>query len=98
MRVEAVSAIACANDYMALGALDVLAERGISVPGDVAVTGFDDLEITRVAVPPLTTVRQPTEALGREGLRRLVALMNGAEQPLSTELVAEIVERRSCGC
>ena len=98
MRVEAVSAIACANDYMALGALDVLSERGISVPGDVAVTGFDDLEITRVAVPPLTTVRQPTEALGREGLRRLVALMNGTEQPLSSELVAEIVERRSCGC
>ncbi len=98
MRVEAVSAIACANDYMALGALDVLAERGISVPADIAVTGFDDLEITRVAVPPLTTVRQPTEALGREGLRRLVALMNGTEQPLSSELVAEIVERRSCGC
>ena len=98
MRVEAVSAIACANDYMALGALDALAERGISVPGDIAVTGFDDLEITRVAVPPLTTVRQPTEALGREGLRRLVSLMNGAEQPLATELVAQIVERRSCGC
>ena len=98
MRVEAVSAIAAANDYMALGALDVLAERGISVPGDVAVTGFDDLEITRVAVPPLTTVRQPTEALGREGLRRLVSLMNGVEEPLSSELVAQIVERRSCGC
>jgi sigma-B regulation protein RsbU (phosphoserine phosphatase) len=98
MRVEAVSAIACANDYMALGALDVLAERGIAVPADIAVTGFDDLDITRVAVPPLTTVRQPTEALGREGLRRLVALMNGVEQPLSSALDAQIVERRSCGC
>jgi DNA-binding LacI/PurR family transcriptional regulator len=98
MRVEAVSAIACANDYMALGALDALAERGVSVPGDIAVTGFDDLEIARLAVPPLTTVRQPTEALGREGLRRLVGLMNGAQEPLTSELVAQIVERRSCGC
>ncbi len=98
MRVEAVSAIACANDYMALGALDTLAERGVAVPSDVAVTGFDDLDITRIAVPPLTTVRQPTEALGRDGLRRLVSLMNGAEEPLTSELVAQIVERRSCGC
>ena len=98
MRVDALGAIASANDYMALGALDALAERGISVPGEVAVTGFDDLDMTRVAVPPLTTVRQPTEALGREGLRRLVALMNGGDEPMSSELVAQIVERRSCGC
>jgi DNA-binding LacI/PurR family transcriptional regulator len=98
MRVEAVSAIAAANDYMALGALAVLAERGVAVPGDIALTGFDDLDITRIAVPPLTTVRQPTEALGRDGLRRLVSLMNGGEEPLSSELVAQIVERRSCGC
>jgi len=83
---------------MALGALDALAERGVSVPSEIAVTGFDDLDITRCAVPPLTTVRQPTEALGREGLRRLVSLMNGAQEPLKGELVAQIVERRSCGC
>lgn len=97
-RAEAVTAIVCANDYMALGVLDALAERGIAVPGDIAVTGFDDIDVTRVAVPPLTTVRQPTEALGRDGLRRLVALMNGGEEPLASELVAQLVERRSCGC
>jgi DNA-binding LacI/PurR family transcriptional regulator len=57
VRMESVSAIAAANDYMALGALDALAERGISVPSEIAVTGFDDLDITRCAVPPLTTVR-----------------------------------------
>ncbi|HEY3666287.1 MAG TPA: substrate-binding domain-containing protein [Polyangiaceae bacterium] len=98
MRVEAVSAIVAANDYMALGALDSLAERGVSVPSEVAVTGFDDLDITSIAVPPLTTVRQPTEVLGRDGLRRLVSLMNGGEEPLMSELVAQVVERRSCGC
>jgi hypothetical protein len=80
--VEGVSAIACANDYMALGALDELRERGISVPGEIAVTGFDDVEALRSARPPLTTVAQPTEALGREGLKRLVTLMNRGEEPL----------------
>lgn len=65
---KTLQAIACANDYMALGALDALRERGISVPTDLALTGFDDLEATRSVVPPLTTVRQPTEELGREGL------------------------------
>ncbi|HTA91599.1 MAG TPA: substrate-binding domain-containing protein [Polyangiaceae bacterium] len=98
VRVESINALAAANDYMALGALDALADRGISVPAEIAVTGFDDLDITRCAVPPLTTVRQPTGALGRDGLRRLVSLMNGAEEPLHSELVAQIVERRSCGC
>jgi len=97
-RIEALNAIASANDYMALGALDALAERGANVPSDLAVTGFDDLDITRCAVPPLTTVRQPTEALGRDGLRRLMQLMNGAEEPAVSELSAEIVQRRSCGC
>jgi DNA-binding LacI/PurR family transcriptional regulator len=98
VRIESLSAIAAANDYMALGVLDALAERGIAVPTELAVTGFDDLDVTRCAVPPLTTVRQPTEALGRDGLRRLASLLNGLDEPLETELVAEIVERRSCGC
>jgi len=98
MRIDAVRAIACANDYMALGALEALRERGVAVPSDVALTGFDDIDATRSIVPPLTTVRQPTEQLGREGLRRLVALMNDGDEPLSTKVVARIVERRSCGC
>ncbi len=98
VRVGAVDAVAAANDYMALGALDALAERGVTVPSDVAVTGFDDLDITRTATPSLTTVRRTTDALGREGLRRLVSLMNGSAEPFDSELAAQIVERRSCGC
>ncbi len=98
VRPESLNAIVAANDYMALGALDALAERGVAVPAEIAVTGFDDLDITRCAVPALTTVRQPTETLGRDGLRRLVSLMNGAEEPLKSELLAQAVERRSCGC
>ena len=98
MKVDAVSALVAANDYMALGALDALRERGVSVPGDIAVTGFDDVDAGKCAVPPLTTVRQPTDALGRDGLKRLVALMDGKDEPRLTRLPTTIVGRRSCGC
>jgi DNA-binding LacI/PurR family transcriptional regulator len=98
MKVDAVSAIVAANDYMALGAMDALRERGIAVPGDVAVTGFDDVDAGKCAVPPLTTVQQPTEAMGREGLKRLVALMDGKDEPRLTRLPTTTVGRRSCGC
>ncbi|MEP7052620.1 MAG: substrate-binding domain-containing protein [Pseudomonadota bacterium] len=98
MAVDAVSAIACANDFMALGAMDALRDRGVAVPSHVAVTGFDDGEVGKCAVPPLTTVQQPTELMGREGIRRLLAAMDGhAEKPL-TRLAAPLVGRRSCGC
>ncbi len=95
---EAATAIVCADDSMALGALEALRERGVAVPADVAVTGFDDVDSIRGVVPPLTTVRQPLDALGRDGFRRLTALMNGEEQPLTGKMVAQMVVRRSCGC
>lgn len=98
MAIDAVSAIACANDYMALGAMDALRERGISVPSKVAVTGFDDGEVGKCAVPPLTTVQQPTETMGREGMRRLLAVMDGDAQTRLTRLPTTMVTRRSCGC
>jgi DNA-binding LacI/PurR family transcriptional regulator len=98
MEVEAVSAIASANDYMALGLIEALRERGLGVPGDIAVTGFDDVEAGKCAVPPLTTVQQPTDAMGREGMRRLLALMDGKTEPRLSRLSTTIVGRRSCGC
>lgn len=98
MAVDAVSAIACANDYMALGAMDALRERGVSVPGDIAVTGFDDIDLGRCTVPPLTTVAQPTEGMGREGLQRLLSLIAGKSEPKVTRLPTSVVGRRSCGC
>jgi DNA-binding LacI/PurR family transcriptional regulator len=98
MAVDAVSAIACANDYMALGAMDALRERGIAIPTSVAVTGFDDGEVGKCAVPPLTTVQQPTEAMGRDGMRRLLAVLNGEAEVDVTRLPTTLVGRRSCGC
>ena len=98
MAVEAVSAIACANDYMALGAMDALRERGISIPSRVAVTGFDDGEVGKSAIPPLTSVQQPTEVMGREGMLRLLAAMDGLGETQVTRLPTTMVGRRSCGC
>jgi DNA-binding LacI/PurR family transcriptional regulator len=96
--VDAVSAIVSANDYMALGAMEALRERGISIPGEVAVTGFDDVDPGRCAVPPLTTIQQPTAAMGREGIKRLLSLMEGRDEPRLTQLPTTTVLRRSCGC
>jgi DNA-binding LacI/PurR family transcriptional regulator len=98
MQVEAVRAIAAANDYMALGVMDALRGRGISVPTDIAVTGFDDIDLGRCTVPPLTTVQQPTEALGREGVKMLLSLIERRNEPKLTRLPTTIVGRRSCGC
>jgi DNA-binding LacI/PurR family transcriptional regulator len=89
-----LDAVFVANDNMAAGALSVLRERGYRVPDDVAVVGFDDLEIAARTDPPLTTVHQPIRALGGEMARMLTALLAG-QQPSSLILPTRLVIRRS---
>jgi DNA-binding LacI/PurR family transcriptional regulator len=72
-----VDAVFAASDSMAAGALRVLKSAGRSVPGDVAVVGFDDSLIARYTSPPLTTVAQPIRQLGSEMAKRLVSLIDG---------------------
>lgn len=91
-------ALVAANDYMALGALEALEARGISVPGDVAVVGFDDIEDGRFSSPPLTTVRQPLYQQGEAALDRVLAQLEGRPVELETVHATELVIRRSCGC
>ncbi len=91
-------AIVAANDGMALGALDALRARGLPVPGDIAVTGFDDLAPSRFANPPLTTVRQPVEAMAAAAVDLLRRKLNGQAVPLCTALPVRFLNRRSCGC
>ncbi|GAB2451392.1 LacI family DNA-binding transcriptional regulator [Nocardioides hungaricus] len=91
-RDPAVDAVFCANDLMAVGALQALREAGRRVPEDVAVVGFDDAPIARSAHPPLTTVHQSPEEMGREMVALLLATMADpdADHPgrmLSTRLV-----------
>lgn len=77
---------------MAMGALHVLRERGMRVPDDVALIGFEDSKVALHTDPPLTSVHQPTEAMGRQMVQLLIARINGEplEQPvviLDTHLV-----------
>jgi diguanylate cyclase (GGDEF)-like protein len=94
-----VDAIVCANDVMALGALDELDRRGIRVPRDLSLVGFDDLDFARYARVPLTTVRQPVTEQVRHAVRSLAGALHGT--PLTTRAITfetEFVRRRSCGC
>ncbi len=95
-RPAAPTAIFAFNDNMAVGALRAARERGLDVPGDLSVVGFDDVEIAAVVTPALTTVRQPLQELGRVAAGVLYRLLDG--QPLDAtriELSTRLIERAS---
>ena len=89
-----LDAVFAASDKMAAGALRVLIESGRSVPADVAVVGFDDLGIAEQTDPPLTTIHQSIQALGKEMARMLIAVIAG-DQPASLILPTRLVRRGS---
>jgi DNA-binding LacI/PurR family transcriptional regulator/signal transduction histidine kinase len=91
-------AIISANDAMALDAIDALRERGVRVPDQVRVVGFDDIEEARYAIPPMTTVRQPSREQGSRAAELLLDLLDGKPVPRKVVLPTELVVRRSCGC
>jgi len=92
-------AVVCANDQMAIGVLRELQRAGVSIPADVAVTGFDDVYPSRVVEPPLTTVSQPFRDLGSRATRRLLnRVKNPALAPRAEVLPTQVVIRASCGC
>ncbi|HEU5202954.1 MAG TPA: LacI family DNA-binding transcriptional regulator [Candidatus Limnocylindrales bacterium] len=83
------TAIACANDPLAMGALARLAELGIAVPGRVSVAGFDDVPVAAITSPSLSTVRLPLREMGRRGFREAARLLSGEhleQAVLPTEL------------
>lgn len=89
-----VDAVVCANDLMAIGALRACHERGLDVPGDVAVTGFDDIAGTDFLTPALTTVRQPFADVGIHAVELLAKLLAGG-QPEHRTLATEFIVRDS---
>jgi DNA-binding LacI/PurR family transcriptional regulator len=93
---EPFDAIFACSDLIAIGALTALADRGIDVPGDVSVVGFDDIPAASLVHPPLTTMRQDTTAAGQVMVEQLIRLIDGkpAESGL---LVPELKVRASCG-
>lgn len=88
------TAIFVANDQMALGALRALADAGRRVPEDVSVVGFDDIADAAEFRPPLTTVRQDFDALGRRAVAALVAAIEGGA-PVAETVPTSLIERRS---
>ncbi|WP_406161341.1 substrate-binding domain-containing protein [Streptomyces sp. NBC_00882] len=93
---EPPTAVFACSDRMALGVYEALAERGLRVPDDISVVGFDDLPEARWTAPALTTVRQPLSEMAATALRLLVRMMEG-DRPESTrtELSTRLVERAS---
>jgi signal transduction histidine kinase/DNA-binding LacI/PurR family transcriptional regulator len=91
-------AIACSNDRMAFGVLEVLEQRGIKVPDSVAVTGFDDINEAQSMGVPLTTVRQPFYEAGNRAFDALLKKIGGGQVDPVTLLSANLVIRWSCGC
>ncbi|MFC5289672.1 LacI family DNA-binding transcriptional regulator [Actinokineospora guangxiensis] len=90
------SAVFAASDQMALGVYEALRRRGLRVPDDVSVVGFDDLPEARWSSPPLTTVRQPMAEMGRLAVRTLHRLVRGEEvDSPRVELATELVIRDS---
>jgi sigma-B regulation protein RsbU (phosphoserine phosphatase) len=89
--------IAC-NDQMAIGAMSVLSERSVKIPEDIAVVGFDDIELHRTISPPLTTVRQPLQREGRRAAEYLLSLISGEYVESVEVLKTDLILRESCGC
>jgi LacI family transcriptional regulator len=92
-------AVFAGDDEAAVGVLAALNEAHLRVPEDIAVVGFDDQRMSPYLTPPLTTVRAPTEEVGREAARQLVQMLRGNPVHSTTKLLpTEIIIRRSCGC
>ena len=94
----AFDAVFTGDDDAAIGALKALHQHRYRIPEDVAVVGFDDLGFAQFLNPPLTTVRAPTETVGRVASERLFALLENQTEDEALVLSTEIIYRRSCGC
>jgi LacI family transcriptional regulator len=98
-RRELPDAIICGNDQTAIGAMRELQATGLRVPADVAVVGFDDMHLSAMLAPPLTTVRQPMQLLGERACSLLLQRIADPALPPRTErLPTELIIRESCGC
>lgn len=92
------TAIFAANDEMAYGAIDAIHSRGLKVPADISVIGFDDIPLSSHVFPPLTTMRQPLAELAARAVGDVVTLVQGGVvAPAKTAFPMELVVRQSTG-
>ncbi|HNY39163.1 MAG TPA: LacI family DNA-binding transcriptional regulator [Bryobacteraceae bacterium] len=92
------TAIVCVNDFMAIGVLRELHVRGLRVPGDISVTGFDSIQLSEYVTPSLTTVHIPRERIGRLAYDILVPSVQKGDPPLAETVInPELIIRESTG-
>ena len=91
------TAIVAASDMIAMGILRALNEQGLRVPEDISLIGFDDVEFSQYTYPPLTTMRQDCEAMGRGAVQRLICLIEETEDAAPLNIPTQLVIRQSTG-
>lgn len=95
-RMHAITALVCANDDMAAGALLAAHKAGLDIPGRIAITGFDDTPVSEIVWPPLTTIHQPLRRMGERAVEKLAQLLSGDAEKAEHETIAhQLVVRES---
>jgi DNA-binding LacI/PurR family transcriptional regulator len=96
---EKFTAVFCANDTVALGAMQCLEHAGVKIPEDIAVVGYDDIQMSRLVKPALTTVQQPIREMGAAIVRLLLNLIENKDDVSPQTLVFDmkLIIRESCG-
>lgn len=89
--------VMCGNDVLAVGALGKAKELGLSVPGDLSVTGFDDIELAKISTPPLTTVHVPHRRMGREAAKVLLDMVANESGQANIMIETSLQMRGSLG-
>ncbi len=93
---EIPTAVFCCNDMMALGAISAIGEKGLKVPEDISIIGYDDIHSSRFFSPPLTTINQPKKTLGTQAAVRLFERINNKNVSQKViELTPSLVQRKS---
>ncbi|WP_058304420.1 LacI family DNA-binding transcriptional regulator [Gorillibacterium timonense] len=89
------TAVFAASDEMAIGAMGAAMKKGITIPEELSVIGFDDLELSRAVYPSLTTIHQPLAQMGRMACEKLIALIDDGEDVASSMVAHKLIERES---
>ncbi|KMQ52582.1 Serine phosphatase RsbU [Chitinispirillum alkaliphilum] len=95
---KGIEVIVAADDSMAVGALEYLTQEGIKVPQEIAITGFDNVDESMFATPPVTTVCQSMSELGAVAVESLCDYFDGKQFPPHVDKPSKLLVRRSCGC
>ncbi|WP_349409240.1 LacI family DNA-binding transcriptional regulator [Pseudalkalibacillus sp. SCS-8] len=91
------TAVFIAGDHMAIGAMEAAKSRGIRIPEDISIVGYDDIEMARYVTPKLTTVRQDTDVLGVRSAKMLIKQIVQGKKIVTEEVIpVKLIERESC--